>query len=473
MDLASVDRSLADLHRDRRWIIAAEVSAGAAGFVKKLDEWGAAGSIVVAAAPGVGDQPDTEVVFTGVEQGGTMMDAMRAFFRSVTEPTAEVLEAVDRFDPDRQAIAVIPDVHSTATLFGRPVYGDRGLEVQALEDKMLVDELWDAAGVARAPSEIVAVADAPAAADRLQNHLGSVWVADNRLGWHGGGNYARWIGVDDDPAEAVAWFSECAHRVRVMPFLDGLPCSIHGFSAPNGVAAFRPVEMVTLRRTGDTRGFLYGGVATFWDPEEADREAMREVARRVAGVLSERVGYRGPFSVDGVMTADGFLPTELNPRMSAGMGQLASTVEGLALGSLVRAAREGDMDIDPAWLESVVVEAADAQRTGGAYTVVQGAALPERAAEDCPLSVVFENGRLRRADEDEATGTVTCGDNPAGAYVRLSPDPERVPAGPSIGPMAVALMAFLEEEWGLEVGPVEAAPDLRKRTTPASTEASG
>jgi hypothetical protein len=65
-----------------------------------------------------------------------------------------------------------------------------------------------------------------------------------------------------------------------MPFLEGVPCSIHGVVFPEGAATFRPVEMVTLRRPGSSR-LRYAGAATFWDPPAADREVMRDLARRV------------------------------------------------------------------------------------------------------------------------------------------------------------------------------------------------
>ena len=50
---------------------------------------------------------------------------------------------------------------------------------------------------------------------------------------------------------------------------------------------------------------------------------MRGVARRVGAELRRRVGFGGAFTVDGVMTAEGFRPTELNPRMGAGLMQIA------------------------------------------------------------------------------------------------------------------------------------------------------
>ena len=108
-----------------------------------------------------------------------------------------------------------------------------------------------------------------------------------------------------------------------MPFLDGVPCSIHGMVLPDGTAVFRPVEIailrdvarppVRVRRTVDALG-----------PAPADREAMRDAARRVGEHLRSAYGYRGAFGIDGVMTADGFRPTELNTRVSAGLTTAAA-----------------------------------------------------------------------------------------------------------------------------------------------------
>ena len=107
-----------------------------------------------------------------------------------------------------------------------------------------------------------------------------------------------------------------------MPFLDGVPCSIHGLVLPDGTAAFRPVEISILRDEG-ARTFTYGGLSTFWDPPAADREEMRGAAHRVGEHLRATYGYRGAFGIDGVLTADGFRPTELNARGSAGFTQVA------------------------------------------------------------------------------------------------------------------------------------------------------
>ena len=127
-----------------------------------------------------------------------------------------------------------------------------------------------------------------AAAHDLDGGLGTVWSGDAREGFNGGGEYVRWVRDDWQARDASDFFAEHCDRVRVMPFLDGVPCSIHGVVFPDGVAALRPVEMLTLRTTDDNarHRFVYGGMSTHWDPPVADREAMRP-ARRVAARLRE------------------------------------------------------------------------------------------------------------------------------------------------------------------------------------------
>jgi hypothetical protein len=50
---------------------------------------------------------------------------------------------------------------------------------------------------------------------------------------------------------------------------------------------------------------------------------MRSIARAAGAGLRAEVGFRGPFTVDGVVNGDRFQPTELNPRMGAGLNVIA------------------------------------------------------------------------------------------------------------------------------------------------------
>ena len=242
-----------------------------------------------------------------------------------------------------------------------------------------------------------------------------------------------------------------------MPFLEGVPCSIHGMVFPAGVAAFRPVELVTLRRPSSNR-LLYAGAATFWDPPDADREAMRALARRVGEGLRDRLGYRGAFTVDGVMAAEGFVPTELNPRLGAGLSMMTGRLPGLPVALLDRALIEGEvMAFGAGELQDQVLAAADRTRTGGAWSVTE--ATTEGTEE---LPVVFEDGTCRPAALDgPADGVLAFGPSGVGGFVRLTLAPDRIPAGPPVAPLAVAALALADERFGTGIGPLEPARAVR------------
>lgn len=420
-------------------------------MVATLREWGAAGVMVVAAVEGVGELPDPPVFYTRTS-GPTIMAGLRAFDFSIANPSASVTAAVDKFDPLGEALVLTSPFSVLTEAFGRAVYGPRPPVQSALEDKMVVDDIWDASGIPRAPSEIVVVADAVAASRRVAGPFGSVWVADNKEGWHGGTDYVRWVATEADEAEAADWYSVRADRVRVMPFLDGIPCSIHGWVTHNGIAVTRPMELLVLRRTDQT-GFVYAGFANFWDPPNRFREAMRSAARAVGEHLIARVGYRGPYGIDGVLTSAGFLPTELNPRATAGHIGPAQAA-GLMAEAIARAQLAGDLELDADWLEETLLHAGDSQR-GGRALMSLAEPLPDRK-----IDVAFIDGKVAVADEKHRQATIGTGTSPQGGIVLVRFDQERIPHGPSVAPLAVAALGFARDKWDLPIPPVEAAPDL-------------
>jgi hypothetical protein len=388
-----------------------------------------------------------------------MMDEVRRSMALLGDLPPDALAALDRWDPGRRALVLSPMFNELAEVAGRRVLGPRRPAWRALEDKVRVDALWDALGVRRAPSAVVA-AEAGAlreAAARLDRGAGTVWAGDAREGFNGGAEYLRWVRDAEAAAEAAAFLAAHCDQARVMPFLEGVPCGIHGFVLPGGVAAVRPVEQVTLRRPGRSR-LLYAGVATFWDPPGADREAMRALARRVGAGLAEQVGYRGAFTVDGVLTGDGFLPTELNPRFGAGLATIARGVPELPLYLLQLALVAGEpFGIGAGELEALLVEAADGTRAGGAWTVTE--ASPVAQVEH---GVVFEADACRFAQPAEAqAGTLSFGPSNVGGFLRLGLDPARVPAGPAVAPLGVAAFALADRLLGTGIGPLEAARPAR------------
>ena len=109
---------------------------------------------------------------------------IRAAMKLLRLLPAEVADALDRWDPERRALVLSPMFNELPEIAGRRVYGPRRPEWRRLEDKVVVDQLWDDLGVTRAPSAVVAAeAEAlRAAAGRLDRGAGTAWAGDARQG---------------------------------------------------------------------------------------------------------------------------------------------------------------------------------------------------------------------------------------------------------------------------------------------------
>lgn len=463
-DLDHYRRLLRRAYGGRRWILAGDVLAGSRGMVDDLHRLGAEALLCIAASRGTGELPDPELapepVVLGIEAADPM-SAIRAAMAALADLPAAVRERVDVFDPARECRVIGTLFDDGRPVAGRRKYGARPARWQALEDKTTVDALWDAAGVPRAPVRVVALDDAgalAATARELDAGAGTVWAADNRQGFHGGASYTRIVRTSGQAEEVREELARVADRVRVMPFLEGIPCSVHGMVFAAETIVFRPCELLVFRRSGGT-GFHYGRAATFWDPPADDRRAMRRLARGVGEHLRSAVGYRGVYTVDGVLTSEGFLPTELNPRYGAALAVINHALD-LPLQLLNLALVEGEpFDWRPRRLEELVVGAADARRAGGTMAVVERSVRRERRAE-----LVFAGGGFRRAREGEAADArAVLGPAAMGGFLSITLVAERTPVGVSVAPRAAAALRWADTAWELGLGALEPAPDVRPR----------
>ena len=464
----SLTEELRPLFAGRKVVLTGGPLAGLTGVCRRLRELGAERPFLLATGLGTGEVPDPEEAEWCVVEvrAPDVVAEIRAAMRMLRLLPPDVVDALDRWDPERRALVLSPMFNELPEIAGRRVYGPRRPEWRRLEDKVLVDALWDELGVTRAPSEVVTAEPGAlrAAAGRLDRGAGTAWAGDARQGFSGGAFCLRLVRDEEDAVEAAAFLGARCDRVRVMPFLEGIPCSIHGVVFPEGVATFRPVEMVSLRRPGGSPGgsgsnrLHYAGAATFWDPPAADREVMRDLARRVGAGLRERVGYRGAFTVDGVLTAEGFLPTELNPRFGAGLATMTRDLPDLPVSLLDRALVEGEpLAFAAGDLERQVLAVADRVRAGGAWTVTK-----EPADATRELAVAFEGGACRPAPAGRTPdGVLSFGPSGVGGFVRLALDPDRVPAGPPVAPLAVAAFALADERFGTGIGRLEPARAVR------------
>jgi hypothetical protein len=416
-------------------------------------------AIAVSVTRGTGELPegvDTRCLDLGPV--ATMMEGIRRGERALADLPADVRVWIDAFDPDRSARAIVPFFSGHGDLVGRRVWGARDPRWKVLEDKTTVDALWDRIGVPRAPVRVVPLRgpELEAAHAAIDQGNGTVIAADNKLGWHGGAEFTRWAHDLDDVRAIEREFADAADRVRVMLFLEGVPCSIHGLVFGDHVVVFRPCEMMVLRNRG-AREFRYAQAATFWDPPLADREEMRATARRVGEALRREIDYRGAFTIDGVMTEDGFRPTELNPRMGAALGVMSRAFDGLSVNLVNMAVVEGlPIEWQPQELEATLLAKADAVRAAGGMCVVT-------------RPVPHGKRWYRRADEtwipcdeNERTVEVAIGPHAAGAILFSRWAPDSLVVGERVGPVMCSLLRHLDGELDLGLGPIEAAPDVRR-----------
>lgn len=444
MDDEAWTRWLAEPLRGRKVIIGYRVVAGATRAIADLRRWGARRPLLISVGRGTGAIPpaDSYLLHTmQVHYPDTMTAEVRRAIAWSADPPQDVVGAVENYDPDGEAVWWNTPFSGDQPSLGRTVFGGRPRAWSALEDKLLCDEIWDAAGVRRAPSRVVAVDDDALriAAEQVDRGSGTVWAGDARDGLNGGNDFVRWVRDPAQHLDAVEFFTPRCDRVRVMPFLDGIACSIHGFVLPDGVAAFRPVELVQSPDP-ESGTFGYGGISTWWDPETEVRESMRTAARSVGRVLADRVGYRGGFGIDGVATGDGFLPTELNPRFSGGLATLSRALPELPLELVqLNAALGRDVRMPAYALERRIVRAAD-DRRGGRVMVHVGR---DDLRESSEHPVVWDGRDLAAAVDAEPDAIVNLGPSVvSGGLAMLELREPVIRPGRSAVPHAAALRRF-------------------------------
>jgi hypothetical protein len=163
------------------------------------------------------------------------------------------------------------------------------------------------------------------------------------------------------------------------------------------------------------------------------------------------VGYRGAFTVDGILTAEGFRPTELNPRVGAALGLM---VPGFPVSFLHDALVEGlDPCDDPAGLEAELLAIADQRRSASL-----GFLSDTPFVETLWTELVWRGGAWEPAPADQpGDGRLAVGPGASGGFVNFSWAPEAVPVGESVAERAAALVRYADEVYGTAIGPVRPA----------------
>ena len=435
----------------------------AASIVEQLDHLGVQVLGIVAVRRGVGAVPAHIPVWVAEDEGAAPAagdDFIREFQRYEllmgAAPTG-LQRFVDQVDPAHEAAVLCPHAADLTTVAGRPLWGGVDPHARrALEDKTTIDALWDALGVPRAPSRVVPLAEAPAAAALLDAGSGTVWAGDNTTTIEGGALTTRHV---HDPISAqaarTALDGRCA-RVRVMPHLAGLPCAIQALVLPDGVAVLRPMEMIVLREPPTGR-FVLCGMATLWEPSWPLRAAMRELARAVGDHLHARFGWVGGFSIDGIATADDrFVPTELNARYSAGLSLLETVLPGPPLHLLDRALRAGaPLPLRAEALERALLPAVDHRRVVNAH--LHHVPRPPDEAPLLALAAGPDGVWVPALPGQPSPAVLRWADTGTHGVLTLDPDPQRMRRGPPLAPVFADALRAGAARWGLELPGLEAA----------------
>jgi len=368
-------------------------------------------------------------------------------------------QAVDAFDPDRAAALLLPDPLDPPTTGMRPRIGRRHASYRLLEDKTAVDTVWDLLGVPRAPSIVADLdTDVRVLGNLVDRGSGVVCSMQSAGTSQAGADGVTWWRSGDAPRIA-AGPREDDRRVRLMPLIEGLPIRLHGFVLPTSVVGFRPMEVVALPRP--ERGtFLCAGVVSTLD-EAPDLAAQTE---RIGEALRTRVGYLGAFAVDGILTRNGIVPTDLNPRLTSAMEDSPPDLRVL-LHAANLLMREG---VDPG-RDLVCFLAKEISGWRAQYTIY-GAATRARASAPCFAGVRWDGGTLVVAHDDEFEGYLTLKPSMRGWQVTARFSADQLPAKGPLGPIAVEAFRLCDRVWGTDFGELAAPFGLHSLEIPAGRE---
>jgi hypothetical protein len=356
-------------------------------------------------------------------------------------------QAADAFDPDNAAALVLPDPLDPPLAGTRKRLGQRAPTWRLFEDKTAVDALWDALGVTRARSIVTDDAADLARLGALVDRGGGVVCSyqPTGAGPAAGGDGIWWWRHNQSLPTVPVGGGRC--RVRLMPFLEGTPVRLHGFVLARTIVVFPPMEIVTLLRR-DRGTFLCAGTV----PTLGYRTDLVSQTRRVGTGLRDRLDYRGGFSVDGIVTVDGFLPTDFNARLTSAMEAAPCDLRvRLHVANIL--AREGPGP-DPAAVEYL---ADNVFARGGTYTLY-GAATSASAGGCRAVAVRWTGQRLVVTYSDPADGRLALTRSARGWLLTATLDSSCVPLDGPVGGLAPTVFRLSDQVLGTDFGDLAPPP---------------
>jgi hypothetical protein len=368
-------RLLQGIIEGRRFVLAVGPPAVAASWASSLTSFGSMPSFAI--VPTLPTEPqlrEVRHIQSWAKACGNANDTPLGVWRwsrGLQSLPESALIALSQFDQGGSARVILNELLPNLVVAHRLRYGGDPSRWRLLENKLDSDALWSAAGVSHESGRVVAIKDLVHEHRVLKEAAGEVWSSERPGVYSFGGAMVRHVRDIRAAASAQRYFARhgCTH-VKISRYYSGVPFGIHGFVSGQGIAIFRPVEQVVFR--SEAPGFTHAGVSTHWDPPEGARLAIRDTARLVGAHLLRKHDYRGFFGIDGVLSNDGFLPTELNARLGEGGALLASTCPNLHLHLIDLALREREpWDFQPDQAETIITNAADRMRRSWAVLRVK------------------------------------------------------------------------------------------------------
>jgi len=346
-------------------------------------------------------------------------------------------EIADRFDPRRRAALITPDPLDPPEAGSRRLLGRRHPVWRLCEDKGVVDTIWAWLGMTHPRYVLVdggqdvtvlgATVDVGDGVVCAVQRAGSAPTsgAEGMWWWHGG------------RAPDVA--TSRHHRLKIMQLVPGIPIRLHGMVFANVAVAFPPMEIVTLPRPGSGTFLCCGAVGAV-----PDDQTLRRLTDAIGAGLSARIGYRGAFSVDGIMSANGFLPTDLNTRLTSAMEAAPAHLRvQIHVANLI--AREGCSLHDAEWLG----ELAERVFSGDSVTIY-GAANRATVASEVPVR--WDGRELVAADPGTAHGHISLEPSLRGWTLTARLQRDHLPSTPYAGTDAPRVFEFADRLLGTDFG---------------------
>jgi hypothetical protein len=346
------------------------------------------------------------------------------------------------FDPRSRAIVLAPDPLDPPWTGDRELLGAKHLVSHLVEHKTIVDPIWDLAGIDRVEATVCDLTPRlPAVVNAVDQGTGVVISSEQRgAGPQAGGEGIWWTHDGRLPASFPA-LEAPGIRVRIMPLLHGLPCRIHGMTIESQTITFPPLELLSLPRPVSGT-FFWAGPVRARTLSPSARSDLDTIGTK-AGAWLSHLGHSGAFAIDGILTKDGYRPTELTTR-------LTSAFEGTdpgrrvllhAVNLLARAGQPVGTHAALAQLADVALSdrfdiygASQTTTTSGTHALRWG-------------STGFEV-----TDEAADGGVLSLERSPRGwlFHVRLSPT--ALPAGHSLGVLAPQLFELSDTVFGTNFG---------------------